>query len=284
MQGTAHQTPKTLAIVDTIKYKVFSTAWNNLSREIKNLMAVDDTEVGIAFGRARASACSFASVYDEANSKDKSSVDMFGLIQQFQMLCNPTSGTNWVTLLSQATAAYAGIFIDRQTGPGTPTSLTGVHVFLPSKVRYYSFKDCNYDNLLFDNAVTATTSAPEWLNLLRAYYSSGTPPTGGSSACSTSTGGTDTTSTGNLLARALLEGSITTGMTLSATVTRSVDNIFCGIRCESDTSIVKQSLQMKRSDNILDTEEHPRYKGRPPSSTDRSGLLLSIFSNTGTFC
>ncbi|CAJ1934045.1 unnamed protein product [Cylindrotheca closterium] len=268
MQGDEHQTPKTLAIADMVKYEAFSAAWNSISKEIKDLMGSNDAEVGIAFSRARATVYNFASSYDEDDAKDKAAVDMFGLITAFERLCRPNSGSNVATLLSNVKIAYADMFVDRQTGPNTPTSLTGMHVFFPSRARYSSM-DFDWDQLLFNDAVTATTSAPEWLNLMKAYYSFSTPAAGGSTVCGTSTGTTDTPSGSALLIDSTLSGSPASGMDYKATVARSVDTIFVeyGMNLTPLLSARRRNRRLGR-DGVVGRHhqtqhaEHPRYMAR----------------------
>ncbi|KAL3928668.1 MAG: hypothetical protein SGBAC_012550 [Bacillariaceae sp.] len=270
MQGEEHQTPKTLAIVDMTKYETFSSAWNSVSKEIKDLMGSNDAEVAIAFSRARATVYSFASSYDEDNAKDKAAVDMFGLITGFERLCRPSSDSNLSTLLTTVKTAYADMFVDRQTGPNTPTSLTGMHVFFPSRARYSS-KDWDWDSILFNDAVTATTSAPEWLNLMKAYYSSSTPAAGGTSVCGTSFGVNDTETGSALLTDASVSGSPGAGMDFSATVARSVDTVFVEYGINLTPLLMegrrrnRRRLEQRKNNVAADHhhhQQHPRYMAR----------------------
>eukprot|EP00526_Cylindrotheca_closterium_P004735 CAMPEP_0113607506 /NCGR_PEP_ID=MMETSP0017_2-20120614/3423_1 /TAXON_ID=2856 /ORGANISM="Cylindrotheca closterium" /LENGTH=783 /DNA_ID=CAMNT_0000516119 /DNA_START=44 /DNA_END=2395 /DNA_ORIENTATION=+ /assembly_acc=CAM_ASM_000147 len=282
MQGDEHQTPKTLAIVDQTKYEAFSSAWNTLSKEIKDLMAANDAEVAIAFSRARAIVYNFASSYDEDNAKDKASVDMFGLISGFERLCRPTG--NLSTLLANAKTAYADMFVDRQTGLNTPTALTGMHVFFPSRARYAS-KDLDWDKILFNDAVTATTSAPEWLNLMKAYYSSTTPTAGGSSVCGTSTGTTDTASGSDLLTNAKLSGSPASGLTFQATVARSVDTIFVeyGMNLTPLLTARRNRRSLGRKNGVVGGHDHQTQQQHPRYMARRANRNRKLQTGTGDF-
>lgn len=177
-----HEIPKTLSIVDLEEFESsFLVKWENLSREWTNLMQANDSEVVIMLSRARTTAYAFdgAIEYDK-----KPSVDIYNFMEKFKTLCPAGANTVLGNALEEAMAAYKDMFVVKGNGPGTPSGLTGMHVLFPSKKGYTKNPEY-FDNLLYFDPSTATKTAPQWLNFLNTFYSTGTPK-GGPSVCQTS--------------------------------------------------------------------------------------------------
>jgi hypothetical protein len=262
-QGPAHQTPKTLSIINFDVYEDFATKWNAFSKAVVDLLAAEDPEISITLNRARQSAYSFASVYDGDGAKDKASVDMMSFMVDFQKLCRPKTDSELSNSLQVAMTAYNFMFVERGTGPGTPSALTGMHIFWPSKQRYSS-GDFDWDSILFEAEATATTSAPEWLNLLKSYYSTQTPPTGGSSVCETSTALDTDPSDGQLLINPNVSPITNGGHDVAAGISRSVDTVL--IEYGVDLTPLYTRRQLKHDNNKRQADEqhllNPRFKNR----------------------
>lgn len=262
-QGFQHETPKALSIINFDVYEDFATKWDAFSKVLVALMEAEDPEVSILFNRARQSAYTFASVYDDDGSKDKASVDMMSFMVDFQKLCRPESGSELSSALQEAMTAYDFMFVERGTGPGTPTALTGMHIFWPSKRRYFS-GDWEWDDILFDSEFTATTSAPEWLNLLKTYYITPTPPEGGSSVCRTSSAPISNPSEGGLLINPMVSTATDSGHNIATGLARAVDSVLIEFGVDLSFLVDRRQLKrtIKKSGNDEDILSNPRFRNR----------------------
>lgn len=174
-----HETPKTLSIVDLQEFETsFLVKWEALSREWVTLMQANDPEVAIMLGRARTTAHDFQCASDEV---EKSCVDMLDFMNAFKRLCPVGQDIPLGNALQEAMSAYEHMFVAKGIGPGTPSSLTGMHVFFPTKAGYREQSE-----YLFGNPSFATTVAPEWLRFLKTFYRIGTPSSDGTSVCGSS--------------------------------------------------------------------------------------------------
>lgn len=160
-----HMTPKTLSIVDLAKYSVFLNSWNELSAELRRLVAAQDPEVYKELNRARNSVVAFKSVVDDVGTNRPSAVDVGSFLNIFANSCRPSSGSTLGALITNAQAAYNGMFVERGVGEGTPEG-TGMHIIWPVRREYAMYKTF-YDEHLFDTSLPyATADAPDWLALL----------------------------------------------------------------------------------------------------------------------
>jgi len=176
-QNTDHDTPKTLAIVDTSKFEVFRDSLEYLSAELKSLLdANNDPTIYAAVVRARDQALTFFHGFDLA------AVDIGSFLSELSDLCGPAEGSELESLLLSTTSAYQDMFVVQGVGPGTAAG-TGMHVYFPYRWDYL-WAPFYYNDILFENPDYATLSAPNWLGFLQSYYNAEFPSDGESAVCS----------------------------------------------------------------------------------------------------
>ena len=102
-QGEYHQTPKTLAVVNTDRYLQFEEAFNTLLLEITYLLSsAVDGNFNSHLHRARASTTSFSSYDDIPGTIENSAVDIGGFLDILDWYCWPTPGTPFADALAVA--------------------------------------------------------------------------------------------------------------------------------------------------------------------------------------
>jgi hypothetical protein len=174
--GTYHQTPKTMAIVDTQAFLVFLGAWEALSSEF-NLRLASDADFVTFLRRARSSSLAFNGGYPE-ESTSPSALDIGSFMSSFKTFCAPDADSDLTSLLEDADSAYTGMFVEQGVGQGTPPA-TGMHINWPTRRVYEALleQDPAYPDELFDTTgFYATANAPNWLEFLESYYASNVPP------------------------------------------------------------------------------------------------------------
>jgi hypothetical protein len=168
-QSPGHQTPKTLAIVDTNAYTAFLTAMEALSLDLKTrLDAANDPALIKILSRARGQALAFEGFADKQGTLEPSATDIGSFFEEFSTLCNIDPASTLKPLMDNARSAYNAMFVVRGVGPGT-ASATGMAVYWPHQKTYQTKPDM-YEEYLFELSDYATLAAPNWLGFLRAYY------------------------------------------------------------------------------------------------------------------
>ena len=163
-----HDTPKTLAIVNTTAFSIFHEAWEALSAELFETMLMDDDpDFFAAISRARAETLAFGAAFGE---KDAADIGVF--LEKFSILCNidPT-GAMW-PLVANAKDTYNDMFVARGTGEGTSSTATGMHVTWPEKKTFLEDPSL-YLSSIFDTHINDDT--PMW-NAFLITYLNGTSP------------------------------------------------------------------------------------------------------------
>jgi len=178
LQGeSAHQAPKTLAVVDTDAFLLFFQAWEALCAEFFTIIQSNgDPDFYANLGRARSSAVSFAGSLDHSTVKVNAGMDIGSFLQAFQSFCNPDPSSQLSVLLDSALSGYEGMFAATGVGPGTPQA-TGMHISFVTKQEYNEFTSY-YEPMVFSETNPPIRGAPNYLAFLRAYYETATPPEG----------------------------------------------------------------------------------------------------------
>lgn len=169
-----HDTPKTLAIVDTTAFSFFHRKWEALAGELLELLSANnDPNFHAALSRARSETLAFGHIDGE-----KSAVDIGLFLENLMSICNVDTSTSLFTTLDQTLKAYDGQFLYRGVGNGTAPA-TGMHVFWPLK-SHYNEAPRYYNSRLFGDSSFFDTAyynddAPLWTGFLATYYNSTTP-------------------------------------------------------------------------------------------------------------
>ena len=195
-QGNSHQAPKTMALVETSSFAVFSEALEALFGELDSRLAANnDEDFHANLQRARASSVAFESYLDDSGTANPSAVDVGSFLISFSELCDPPSSSTLGQRLQQAEISYNDMFMARGIGPGTPAA-TGVHIMFPMKNAYKSNRRM-FDGYLLENRNLDVP--PQWLSFMNTYLITGTPSSNsGESVCGMKTdvtGGTTETAT-----------------------------------------------------------------------------------------
>jgi hypothetical protein len=221
---SAHQSPKTLSIVDLAKFSTFLISWNNLGGVMKSLLVAQDPEFFTQVNRARNQVIAFQSVVDDVGSTKPSAVDIGSYLRVLKTGCVPASGSSLNALLENTIATYDAMFVVRGVGPGTPEA-TGMHVTWPVRQEYSQYKDY-YDGVLFDTALSsATADALEWIAFLETYYETITPPMGDTSVCTMGVGSSVEPDEGQLLINPSVSGPQNGGHSIQTEIAREVDSV-----------------------------------------------------------
>jgi hypothetical protein len=169
--ATFHESPKTIAIVDTAAFVVFQSAWEALCTEMTSLLQGNhDPDFVANLKLARTKAVSFSGMLDETKVKVKAAMDIGSFLQVFNSFCNPVSSSQLRTLLDNASAAYSAMFVEAGVGEGTPAG-TGMHISWVSQDEYVMFTSY-YQPILFGET---TDELPNYLVFLSTFYDTPTP-------------------------------------------------------------------------------------------------------------
>lgn len=173
--SAGHQTPKTVAIVDTNAYTEFLAEWEALSLEFTSrLNATNDPAFAKILSRARSQTLAFDGYSDTPGAAFPSSMDIGQFFEEFELLCNIDPESSLKTSLNAARSAYKAMIVVEGVGPGTANA-TGMAILWPHLIMYKT-KPKYYDNFLFNSSnIYATVDAPNWLKFLKTYYTIDTP-------------------------------------------------------------------------------------------------------------
>jgi len=178
--GSSHQSPKTMAILDTKKFSVFIEAFENFSDDLLDLLKGGDVSLHSFVSRARASAVSFEGIVDAVGSTNPSGLDIGSWLEQFKTLCSP--GEPLQSDLDTAISTYRDMFVDEAVGPGTSAG-TGMHITWPNQGEYTS-NTALWNRVLFNNANYVTQITPNFKAFLQWFLPSGSQAAGdGTSVC-----------------------------------------------------------------------------------------------------
>jgi hypothetical protein len=166
-QGSYHQTPKTLSIVDTDGFRFFIAELENLSSHLLISLMSGDTSLHTFVSRSRVISLAYDSfVVDSSNLPP--ALDIGSFLVNLQEDCSP-QGDLGVAL--QATLdTYFKMFVSKGFGPGTPEG-TGMHVTWPQQDAYDGARD-NWNALLFDNSNYKAHITPNFRAFLHWFLTS----------------------------------------------------------------------------------------------------------------
>lgn len=185
-QGERHQSPKTLALIESQAFDVFLTAWDSFAEEMNQLITTDSVFTTL-LGRARVSSLAFVGVADSEDTRTPSALDVGDFLRSLHSLCNPNPSSNLYTALQQANTTYNAMFVTRGVGPGTPSASTGVHIMWPTRRSYFERLDADpmFVHELFNTSLAfATADAPNYLEFLQNFYYQSLPnDSGNPSVC-----------------------------------------------------------------------------------------------------
>ena len=171
-QGESHQAPKTMALVETSSFTVFSGALEALFAELETRLAAnDDADFHALLQRARASSVAFESYLDDTGTANPSAVDVGSFLSAFSELCEPPPSSTLGQRLQEAEASYSEMFVSRGIGPGTPKA-TGMHIMFPMKNAYQSNQRL-FNGYLFQNP--HLDLPPQWLSFMQTYLATKSP-------------------------------------------------------------------------------------------------------------
>lgn len=178
--GSSHQSPKTMAILDTSKFDTFVSAFESFSADLLDLLKDGDVSLHTFVSRARAASVAFEGIVDAVGSINPSALDIGSWLSNFKGLCSP--GEPLATDLDLAISAYADMFVDEGVGPGTSAG-TGMHITWPNQGEFTA-NTALWNQVLFNNANYVTQITPNFKEFLQWFLPSGSPSsTDGSSIC-----------------------------------------------------------------------------------------------------
>lgn len=179
--GSYHQTPKTLAIVDSSKFDIFIAAFENFSANMLSLLKGGDKTLHTQLSRARSQSVAFEGIVDAVGSRNPSAVDIGSFLYQFKTICNP--GGTLQTDLDTAIGVYYDMLVLTRNGPGT-AGVTGMHITWPNQGEFAS-NPTLWNQVLFNNANYVTSIIPNFREFLSWYLPAGSQAgeIGGDSVC-----------------------------------------------------------------------------------------------------
>lgn len=171
--GKSHQSPKTLAIVDTAKFQVFVEKLESLAAVVLGLLEGGDRSLHAFVSRSRGSSIAFEGVADSSGTSKPSALDIGSWLEKIQALCDPDPvGALGVALL-EAKAAYTDMLVEEGVGPGTAQG-TGMHLDWPNQSEYQANTEL-WNQILFENPSYATTITPNFQAFLQWFLQSSVP-------------------------------------------------------------------------------------------------------------
>ncbi|CAJ1934845.1 unnamed protein product [Cylindrotheca closterium] len=235
-----HQTPKTLAVVDTTAHMEFATKWEEFSRFL-NIAFQEDENVQTAVKRARSKVLTFAGDTDDEGDKDEDMVDMMDFMNLFDGQCMP-SGDLAIALM-EAKNSYDAQFVTFKAGPSTDSRYTGMGVHFPSRKEFRA-NGLNFQVL--ESSRFATKTSPEWLDFLQTYYTSGTV-FGSAGYCSSelATANPPQEEQGLLMVNPLVSGITNGAHDIETGVVKRVDSVFIEFGVEL-TAILGDGTRRRR--------------------------------------
>lgn len=177
--GSNHQTPKTLAIVESNGYANFVQKLEAFATELLGVIQGGDTAVHAYLGRARSNAVAFEGIVDAVGTKFPSAVDIGSVLTQFKEMCNP--GGTLGSYLDETRAAYDAMYVTARMGQGTAPG-TGMAITWPIQDDYRS--NGVWQQVLFGADEYKTAIAPQWRAFLEWFLTNPTPGgVGGTTIC-----------------------------------------------------------------------------------------------------
>jgi hypothetical protein len=171
--GSSHQSPKTLAIVETAKFQVFVEKLESLATVVLGLLEGGDRSLHAYISRSRGSSVAFEGVADSSGTGKPSALDVGSWLDKIQSLCDPDPiGALGVALL-ETKAAYTDMMVLAGVGPGTAQG-TGMHLDWPIQSEYQA-NTALWDQILFKNPSYATTITPNTQSFLEWFLKSSVP-------------------------------------------------------------------------------------------------------------
>jgi len=169
--GSSHQSPKTMAILDTDKFSTFITSFESFASDILSLLQRQDADLHTAVARARSQSVAFEGIVDAVGSQNPSGLDIGSWLYNFQTLCSP--GGDLQVDLETAISTYQDMFVDEGVGPGTSAG-TGMHITWPNAGEFNANRAL-WNQVLFNNANYVTQITPNFKSFLQWYLVSNSP-------------------------------------------------------------------------------------------------------------
>jgi len=178
-QGSSHQSPKTMAILDTSKFMRFLASFETFSEDLLTELKAGDVSLHSFISRARSSSVAFEGIVDVVGSINPSGLDIGSFLAQLKNLCNPSGSLG--TDLTSAIANYNAMFLEVGIGAGTSPG-TGMHITWPNQAEYTA-NTALWDQVLFNNENYVTSITPNFRAFLQWFLPSSTPNGGDNSVC-----------------------------------------------------------------------------------------------------
>jgi len=181
-QGSNHQSPKTMAILNTENFGKFIEKLETFSTDLLKELKKGDSSLYTYVGRARSASVAFEGIVDTVGSTNPSGLDLGSFLEEFLLLCNPggTLGTD----LADAIEFYNNMFVEIGIGAGTSPG-TGMHITWPNQAEYTA-NTALWQQVLFNNENYVTSIIPDFRDFLEWYLPSSTPSGGGDTICGVS--------------------------------------------------------------------------------------------------
>eukprot|EP00529_Nitzschia_sp_RCC80_P005030 CAMPEP_0113469172 /NCGR_PEP_ID=MMETSP0014_2-20120614/15756_1 /TAXON_ID=2857 /ORGANISM="Nitzschia sp." /LENGTH=913 /DNA_ID=CAMNT_0000361629 /DNA_START=92 /DNA_END=2830 /DNA_ORIENTATION=+ /assembly_acc=CAM_ASM_000159 len=269
-----HDTPKTLALVDTVAYSDFLDTWEALSSYMADLLASGtDADFHAILNRARGNAISFAGSLDEPSVQVNAAMDIGSFMLVFRSLCQPNQSGELAALLNNAMQSYTNIFVTSETGPGT-VAATGMHVSWVSKQEFTTYT-AYYDNIVFGSDPPIIQGAPQYLRMLAQFYLAPTPESNaGDSVCGASTSPSrSATSPSELLIDPSINFLDDVNTEIRSEITRSTDFVFVEYGVDVTNWLSNDEVRRR-----LQESAHRARKLRESEHLEGNGTM-----KTGTF-
>jgi hypothetical protein len=222
-----HDTPKTLAVVDTTAFSAFRDAWDALCSEMADILGSgNDADFHVSLLRARGNTLSFSGYLDYPSIQVNSAMDIGDFLAQLFQLCEPIESSQLYTLMNNAYDAYNAMFVVAKLGPGTPSG-TGMYITWVSKQEYVNYQEI-YQEIIFPATGSfPLKGAPNYSRLLALYYNTSTPADNvDTSVCGTTTGSSSSVeSPSDLLINPNIFFVDATTTELRSEITQSVDYV-----------------------------------------------------------
>ena len=267
-----HDTPKTLALVDTAAYSVFLDAWEALSSYMADLLSSGtDADFHAILNRSRGNTISFSGSLDNPSVQVNAAMDIGSFLLVFQSLCQPDPSGELAALLNDAIQSYTNTFVASETGPGT-VAATGMHVSWVSKQEYTT--ETYYDGIVFAQDPPLIQGAPQYLRMLANFYLAPTPESNaGDSVCGSSTSPSRSAASPSEL---LIDPSINfidnVNTEIRSEITRSTDFVFVEYGIDvtnllSDDGVRRRLQESARRERKLRESDHLEGHGTMKTGT-----------------
>lgn len=252
-----HDTPKTLAVVDTTLFAAFRDAWDAMCSEMADILSSgSDADFHALLLRARGNTLSFEGYLDSSSTQVNSAMDIGDFFVQLFQICDPDESSQLYLLIMNAYDAYNAMFVAAGLGPGTPLG-TGMHITWLSKQEYVNYQDI-YQEILFPATGSfPLMGSPNYGRFLTLYYNTSTPVDNvGTSVCGISAGVSNVDSPSDLLIDPGLYQVDGTTKELRSQITRSVD--FVSVLYGIDVTHLLQDQSVRRRLNEASRRQQAR--------------------------